>query len=59
MGGIVGKKGCEQCFTTVSLLEYAKNFLSKQDYMYAEAQLQKNQDNLDRVQEQIDPDIFL
>lgn len=38
--------GCEESFTTISLVDYAKDFLSEYDIVYAKAQISRNQDRL-------------
>ena len=42
--GLGGKKGCEECFTTLSLLGYAAEaeILLGEELFYAHAQLNKN-----------------
>ena len=42
--GIGGKKGCEECFTTLSLLGYAADagLIQDEELFYAHAQLNKN-----------------
>ena len=52
--------GCEDCFTTISLVSFAKDIVgSGHDLMYADAQLHRNQDRLMMVQNQIDSTAFL
>jgi len=34
--------GCEECFTTISLIEYAKDFINEIDMLYAKAQIGRN-----------------
>ena len=38
--------GCEPCFTTISLVDYAEEILGKKEFIYAQAQITRNQDNL-------------
>ena len=55
-----GIGGCEECFTTVSLVTFAKEIVGVgHDLLYAEAQLHRNQDCLMMVQNQIDSTSFL
>jgi len=58
-GALFGFSGCEDCFTTISLVTFAKDIVSGHDLMYAEAQLHRNQDRLMMVQNQIDSTLFL
>lgn len=51
--------GCEDCFTTISLIDYAEEILPQGDFIYARAQLQRNQDQLVMLQRQIEPIQFL
>ena len=34
--------GCESCFTTISLIDYAQNLLDEGQLVYEKAQLQRN-----------------
>jgi len=45
-GTVMNLNGCEPCFTTVSLFEYAKDILSEEEITYARAQQRKNQRKL-------------
>lgn len=38
--------GCEESFTTISLVDFAKDLLSEYDIIYAKAQISRNQDRL-------------
>lgn len=52
--------GCEDCFTTISLVDFApKGILSDFELVYAKEQLQRNQDALVMVQDLVDPKGFL
>ena len=57
-GVVGGKKGCEQTYTTISILDYVddlkdNDILTEEDYIYSKLQLNRNQDHLSFVQEQI------
>jgi hypothetical protein len=45
-GGLGGKKGCENTYTTISLLDYFNHqdsdILSEEDYIYSKLQLNRN-----------------
>jgi hypothetical protein len=51
--------GCEECFATISLIEYAKDFINEIDMLYAKAQISRNQDRLMMQQPQINDMDFL
>jgi len=38
--------GCEDCFTTISLIEYAEDLIGEYDAKYAQLQLSRNQGQL-------------
>lgn len=57
-GTVLNLTGCESCFTTLSLFEFAKGILSEEEITYARAQQRKNQRKLTLVQKQIDPTKF-
>jgi|LauGreDrversion4_2_1035121.scaffolds.fasta_scaffold26591_5 hypothetical protein len=41
--------GCEQCFATIPLYEFAKDILTDEEIVFARAQSQKNQGRLQLV----------
>ena len=51
--------GCEECFATISLIDYAKDFINEIDMLYAKAQIGRNQDRLMMQQPQINDIDFL
>lgn len=57
--GIFSMGGCEDCFTTISLVSFAKDIVGGHDLLYADAQLHRNQDRLTMVQNQIDSTRYL
>jgi len=48
-GFALGFGGCEECYTTIALFEYAREILSSDQIKYAKAQLNKNQNKLSLV----------
>lgn len=53
-------QGCENCFTTVSLLDFADDLVSDGErLMYCKEQLKRNQDRLLLMQPQINPKDFM
>ncbi len=52
-----GLGGCEWCYTTISLFEFA-DFLRPEDINFAKAQMNKNQNKICLVQKQINPTTF-
>ena len=56
---MIGICGCEYCYTTIPLIEFAEDFIDKESVDFALAQLNKNQNKLSLVQKQIDPKMFL
>lgn len=58
-GGLFGFGGCEYCYTTLPLIEFADEFIDEDAIKFAKAQLNKNQNKLALVQKQIDPEKFL
>jgi hypothetical protein len=55
----MSSKGCETCYTTISLIAYAESILPARELKYAIWQLNRNQDQLSYVQPQIDPEEFM
>ena len=54
--------GCEQCFTTISLIDYIDpkdEILEEKDIYFARAQLMRNQEALCIVQDLVDVDVFM
>ena len=47
--------GCETCYTTIALFEFARGILDKDDVKLAKGLLIRNQNNLNIVQKQINP----
>lgn len=41
-GNVLGLSGCEQCYTTIALFNFASDFLTEKDINYARAQMNKN-----------------
>ena len=52
--------GCEQCFTTISLIDFADDsILPEESCLFARAQLTRNQESLCLVQELVDVEHFM
>lgn len=51
----MGVGGSETCYTTISLIEFADEFISQEDIKFAKAQLNKNQNKISLIQKQINP----
>lgn len=46
---MLGIGGCEYCYTTIPLIEFADDFIEKEAVDFALAQLNKNQNKLSLV----------